>query len=358
MNADNDVSRLFRPPDQTVDSPEALEGILEDYGSRHLVYPRNGFPNVGYIFRGEIGFDVPLQPSLERAWFDAHREEFCSMDKLLSFEKSLVEGFMEGTRAIRDLATMHFDKRPELPLAENVVEWLQFMQHYRTKTRFLDFTREIHFALYFALEHYCQKRNENLRHNGLIIYCFPCIDVEDPKTGGDNKTPFHDPFRVDNKDCQPDMNLAIGGQIGLECMNPHKETFDQHYCLAKQKQSFGWDRAYHPNPRLSFQKGMLAYPYRKEGVSIKKGGPSWFVQCLRMDSSDPFHMVSTKESLRPVMIRIPEGLVSHCLEYIQRLPPAKVYLDYGRVGDRLQPERSHAPCLPRGTKRHVKKARD
>jgi hypothetical protein len=116
------------------------------------------------------------------------------------------------------------------------------------------------------------------------------------------------------------------------------------YFPDKEKQSFGWDRAYHPNPRLSFQEGMLAYPFRKEGVKIKKEGPSWFVQCLRMDQSDPFHLGSTRKHLRPVMIRIPKQSVDCCLKYIQNdcgLTPARVYLDYGRIGDRLQPEE---PC--------------
>src|SRR6266705_2777797 len=314
MNAGNDISKLFHPIDYAPESTEALISILEEYGSRRLVYPSNGFRNIGYIFRGEIGFDVPLQSSLEREWFKVNGGNECTVDDLISFEKNLVERFMQEAREIRDLARRHKDERSELPLDRDVFEWLQLKQHYRTKTRLLDFTREIHIALYFALEHFCQI-NAKLREKGLIIYCFPCVDIENPKTGNDNKSPFND----NNKDSQPDINWAIGGQMKLECMKLSMIAYEQRYCRAKQKQSFGWDQAYHPNPRLSFQEGMLAYPFSKEGVAIKECGPSWFVQCLRLNQDDPFHLGSTQKCFQPVAIHIRKESVNCCLEYVQNI---------------------------------------
>ena len=201
----------------------------------------------------------------------------------------------------------------------------------------MDFTKDIHVALYFALEHYCQKVNAEHRKQGLVIYCFPCIDADYPKTGDDNKSPFI------TKGLQPDMNLAIGGQMKLESMKLHMTRFDELYCRANQKQAFGWDRAYHPNPRLSFQEGMLAYPYRIDGVTIEQVMPSWFVQCLRMNPSDPFHLGSAKKGLKPLMIQIPEKTVTHLLQFVQDVcgfTPSKIYLDYGKVGDHLEIEPS------------------
>jgi hypothetical protein len=297
-----------------------------------LGYPCDGSRNIGYIFRGEIGFDVPLQPSLEREWFDKNNRRKCTANELLSFENSLVARFMREAPGIRDLAREHNDERHELPLEENVFEWLQLKQHYRTKTRLLDFTKDIHVALYFALEHFCRRRNAKFRKKGLIIYCFPCVDRSN--NGRDNKSPF----RIE--DGAIDMNLAIGGQIALDCMKPHAASFALRYCRAKRKQSFGWDVAYHPNPRLSFQEGMLAYPYEMEGMTMERNKPSWFVTCLRMNLSDPFHLALEKEKCPALMIRIPEKSVGHFLEYIEGicgLTPAKVYLDYGRIGDRLRP---------------------
>jgi hypothetical protein len=344
MNGNNDLRDLFgKPVDCDCDSRAALKDFLEKYRRQRFIYPGNGFRNIGYIFRGEIGFNVPLQSSLEREWFKLKHENQCAVDQqLLPFEKDVVEEFMREAREIHDLAKKHGDERLKLPLDTDVVEWLQLKQHYRTKTRFLDFTREIHFALYFALEQFWQKCNAGFQDNGLIIYCFPCIDVEKSKTGADNKTPFSD----DGKHEQPDMNCAIGGQIGIDCVKAEYEKRKSMYSLDKEKQSFGWDRAYYPNPRLGFQEGMLAYPFRKDGVKIKRDGPSWFVECLRMNQSNPFHLGSAGNHLRPVMIRIPNKneSIECCLEYIQNdcgLTPATVYLDYGRIGDRLQ---SKEPC--------------
>lgn len=336
MNGDNDVSDLFGKPIVCASNSTAtLKSFLEEFGHRRLVYPGNVSSYIGYMFRGEIEFDVPLQPSLERRWFEVSqgRTEF-TIDELLAFEKDETERFVQEGRQIRDSLMKQGDLPPGRLQDQNVFEWLQLKQHYQTNTRLLDFTKEIDCALYFALEHFCKKSNKIYWKKGLLLYCFPCVHFESSETGGGNKSPFNDG--------QPDMNLALGGQMGLECMKPHTMTYERRYCRAKQKQSFGWDCAYYSNPRLKFQEGMLAYPYRTEGVTIRRGGPSWLVQCLRMDQSDPFHLGSTRKHLRAVMIRIPRESVGHCLKYIQDrgLTPPRVYLDYGRIGDRLQLEES------------------
>lgn len=331
MGAD-DVNDLFESNYWHVDSASEIRELLEQFKNRRLVYPGGGNRNIGYIFRGEIDFPVPLQPSLER-WFRMGNGDKCPATELLSFEKSLIEQFMRIAPAIRDLSKEHQDVRPELPHDQNAFEWLQLKQHYRTRTRFLDFTNNICIALYFALEQFCNERNAALRRGGLSIYCFPCVDEDARKSGDDNKTPF------DIREGPIDINLAIGGQMGLDRMEPHNAALEQRYCRTKQKQSFGWDRAYQPNPRLSFQEGMLAYPYEIDGVIIEQNKSSWFVQCLRLNPSDPFHLGSAKGELPPLMIRIPEKSVSHALEYVQDvcgLTPAKVYLDYGKIGDRLR----------------------
>lgn len=133
------------------------------------------------------------------------------------------------------------------------------------------------------------------------------------------------------------MNLAIGCQIGFEWMKTHQGTFEKRYSLPAQ--AFGWDRAYHPNPRLSFQKGMLVYPYRTEGISLDKSGPSWLTKCLLSNANDPFHLGLAKHELPPLRIRISEKSVGRLLEYVQdtfQLTPGNVYLDCGR--DRLRIE--------------------
>lgn len=340
MNGDS-VSKLFQPVDFAPDSTEALNNFLVEYGRQRLIYPGNDGPNSGYIFRGEIKFNVRLQSSLERECFNINKGKTeCSIDELLFFEKNLVETFMQNAGEIFNLSKKHGDLRLPLPHDENVFEWLQLKQHYQTKTRLLDFTRQIHFALYFALEHFYKKCNEKFQKDGLIIYCFPCIDIEKPKTGKDNKSPFKDISFV----TQPDINLAIGGQIKLGCMEKHKQTFNVQYCFTKQKQSFGWDRAYNPNPRLSFQEGMLAYPYKTDGIQIKNSEPSWFIQCLQKNLDDPFNLGSVKQKLPAVMIRIPEKSVDCCRKYIEDirgLTPAKVYLDFGRIGEGLQTLKNH-----------------
>jgi len=188
---------------------------------------------------------------------------------------------------------------------------------------------------FFALEAFCQKVNGDHRKNGLLIYCFPCKDLRRPYDDEINKSPFR--YKSGSTLERIDMDLAIGCQIGFEWMKEHQPTFEKRY--SSPEQAFGWDRAYHPNPRLSFQKGMLVYPYKTENISIERNGPSWLTQCLRMNASDPFHLGSAKDELPPLRIRISHKSVCPLLEYVQDvfgLTPGNVYLDCGR--DRLRIE--------------------
>jgi hypothetical protein len=333
-----DLSKLFEERPCEATSCDELETFLESYRQLRLEYPAKGNRNSGYIFRGEIGFPIPLQSSLERNWLKSNQGPAA---KLLEHEKHLVEEFMRDAQRIFDLAKEHKDERPRLPCQSDVFEWLQLKQHYRTGTRFLDFTTNIYIALYFALEHYCKTKDRKCREGGLQIYCLPCVDEDWQKNCTDNKTPFC------IKDGPININVALGIQTRLNwgenwMMSEDARKLKARHYRDMQKQNFGWDRAYHTNPRLSFQQGMLAYPYETENVTIAEDKPSWFVQCLQMNQADPFHLGATmKKQLPPCIIRIPLKAFGNALKYIQdccELTPAKVYLDYGRIGERLKPE--------------------
>ena len=337
MSTSSRVSDLFEEKIFPSASPDEILGLLRNYGIRGLAYAGDAGRNPGYVFRGELAsFPVPLPTTLERHWFDENRSaDTCVADKLLLFENRIVEDFVRDASEIADIAKEH-GQSLNRPADTDVFEWLSLIQHYRRRTRLLDFTRDIRFAMYFACEHFCQKCNATYRNSGLVIYCFPCKNCRWPRDDNINKCPFrheHGPI---------DMNLAIGGQIGLNCMKPHLDAFEKRYCGAKQVQSFGWDRAFNPNPRLSFQKGMLVYPFKTQDVLIKRNdGPSWLEQCLRMNRGDPFHLGPAKGEVPPLMIRIPQESVMALIDHVQDvfgLTPRKVYLDYGRIGDRLHIE--------------------
>jgi hypothetical protein len=315
-------------------SPDDVLHYLAPHGIDNLAYAGEAGRNAGYIFRGELDFPSSLQPSLERNWFESEGRSSCTIAELLSYEKKLSEEFVKTPSGIIDRAKEHghlMEKRSD----QEVFWWLSLMQHYRQGTRLLDFTRDICFALFFALEAFCRKVNAEYREKGLLIYCFPCKDLRFPCDDEINKSPFRHKFR--NTPGLIDMNLAIGCQIGFEWMTRHEPTFKARYSLPEQ--AFGWDRAYHPNPRLSFQKGMLVYPYKTEGILVDRSGPSWLIQCLRSNANDPFHLGLAKHELPPLRIRIPEESVGQLLEYIQdtfQLTPGNVYLDCGRGRLRIE----------------------
>jgi hypothetical protein len=316
-------------------SPDDVLRFLAQYDICNLAYAGEAGRNPGYIFRGELAFPIPLRPSLERNWLENNQgKNSCTTLELLQYEKTLATEFARTAPGIIDCATQHghlMEKKSD----QEVFWWLTLMQHYRRGTRLLDFTRDIRFALFFALEAFCRKVNAEYRKKGLLIYCFPCRDLRGPYDDEINKSPFRHKFE---STVEPiDMNLAIGCQIGFEWMKTHQRTFEKRY--SSPEQAFGWDRAYYPNPRLSFQKGMLVYPYKTESILIERSGPSWLTQCLRINASDPFHLGSAKDELPPIRIRISDKSVCPLLEYVQDvfgLTPGKVYLDCGR--DRLRIE--------------------
>jgi hypothetical protein len=332
----SNVENLFEEIACPCTSPDEIFRFLGQYGICNLAYVGEAGRNPGYIFRGELDFPTPLRSSLERHWFDNnHRDKnSCTIAELLSYERKLAEQFVQNVSGIIDRAIEHghlMEKKSE----QEVYWWLSLQQHYQRGTRLLDFTLDIRFALFFALEHFCQHGNKKYREKGLLIYCFPCRDLRWPYDDEINKSPFR--HRLGNTVKPIDMNLAIGCQIGIEWMKEHQPTFEKRY--SSPVQPFGWDRAYHPNPRLSFQKGMLVYPYKIESISIDSSGPSWLTQCLRSNASDPFHLGPAEDELPPLTIRISDKSVGALLEYVQDafgLTPGNVYLDCGR--DRLRIE--------------------
>jgi FRG domain len=165
-------------------SPRDVLGFLGQYGICNLAYTGEAGRNPGYIFRGELSFPFPLRSSLERNWLENNQGK-----TLLHYEKRVATDFVRTPSGIIDRATEHghpIGKKSE----EEVFWWLSLMQHYRRGTRLLDFTRDIRFALFFALEAYSQKVNEDHRENGLLIYCFPCKDLRWPNDDEINKSPF------------------------------------------------------------------------------------------------------------------------------------------------------------------------
>jgi hypothetical protein len=94
------------------------------------------------------------------------------------------------------------------------------MQHYSHPTRFLDFTRDIRIALFFAIEHFDKAAiaGRQPAGKGLAVYCLPCRDPRFPHDSENNKSPF-DPL-LDHSTV--DMNLAMGLTIDLEWMERHR----------------------------------------------------------------------------------------------------------------------------------------
>jgi hypothetical protein len=165
--------------------------------------------------------------------------------------------------------------------------WLSAIQHYGGKTRLLDFTRDIEIALFFALEQHAAERDMDL-----MIYCFPCKDVEN---GGictlGNKSP------IAQSEAGVDINRAIGCMIELPWMAKHQRV------EIRSRQRFGWDRAFVGNDRLDRQKGMFVYPYDYP-KSSPKYGPSWLVQNLCAHTRDRFNMGHWGRDIPPLRIRV------------------------------------------------------
>jgi hypothetical protein len=333
----NKTTNLFKEVICEADDPIEIIRFLGEFEMQRLRYAGTTGRNPGYLFRGEIGFPIPLQSSLERKWFIENKgKSVCEVaSELIPFEKTALKTFIEEASEVLAMARQH-GHHMKIEPESCFFWWLSLMQHYRTGTRLLDFTKDILIALYFALEHYCQKHNAGERREGLLIYCMPCKDLRTNSDDDINKCPFR------HKDDPINMHDALGWQIGLPyTSNGTTPGKDRYMNLSYQRQTFGWDRDYWPNPRQSFQKGMQAYPFKIQNISLESTKLSWFCQCLAANPSDPFCLGTEIKKILPVKIKISQTSVKKLLDHVQNdygLTPAKVYLDCGKTGSRLEVE--------------------
>jgi hypothetical protein len=254
--------------------------------------------NPGYIFRGELDYECPLQSSLERRVRASSKDgDPVSAERLREEERRIIEEFVRG-KGPNVAAVAEDCVNGKCPPPEDVFRWLSLMQHYNNPTRLIDFTRDIRIALFFAIEHHAKslKSLPALRTQYLIIYCFPCFGFGN---WIQNKTPI-----APSEGDKIDMNQALGCQIGLSWMKVHD-------CCKKRPsplRKFGWDRPYHQNHRLRFQKGMFVYPYDDPQHGLGGNTSSWLVRNLSEDSTDdPFKFGSQKKRLDSIRIEIPFG---------------------------------------------------
>ncbi len=310
------IAEIFRPE---LDNPEDLNldgvwALLARYGLSNLAYAGEVGRNPGYIFRGEIEYAWPLRSSLERKLLCKRNGKVSPLD-LKKTEREVVTEYLSGEG--QRVATMVDGVARS---DEETFWWLSLMQHYRQPTRFIDFTRDIRIALFFALEHHKNRQKEcqaELQGENLVIYCFPCRDPKYPHDSDHNKTPYG---LIDKG---IDMNLALGGQIELDWMlKRHGNDFSDNY-RNKNRQSWGWDRPYYENPRLRFQKGMFVYPFNAPASDLTSDSESWLVRQLREDAQ------FKQSKLSPKLLRIPfkhAADLAKILEQYFNLTPAIVYV--------------------------------
>ncbi len=106
-----------------------------------LLFQLNSLPN-NYVYRGQANADWDLESSLERVISE-------KWDK-------------EVAKRAEDFSLIQFQSKFHLYDNENVppntkLAWLAIMQHYGVPTRLVDFTESPYVALYFALESYNPK---------------------------------------------------------------------------------------------------------------------------------------------------------------------------------------------------------
>jgi hypothetical protein len=322
------VEKLFPTEHLPIDDTDDGRLILTDLGNHgihNLAYVGGLGCNPGYIFRGELDYDCPLQTSLERELLkESNPGVTIPTPTLKAEEKKIIERFIKGDG---ERVSAIIDGSPRS--RENVVWWMSVMQHYRHPTRLVDFTTDIRIALFFAVEHYFKFFTDHNEPKDLFIYCFPCLDPKHQHDPVNNKTPFK------SITAGIDMNLALGGEIGLEWMLArHEGNFNTNY-RQKEQQPWGWDRPEYENARLRFQRGMFVYPYADPQKDITNGGDSWLVNSLGANENDPFFLGKQFAGPPAKRIRIPSRYADMFKVRLKEqfsLTPATIYVDFEKVG--------------------------
>jgi hypothetical protein len=297
--------------------------LLAKHGIRNLAYDGDCGRNPGYIFRGELDFQSPLQCSLERRLRDELKAgETLTAQQLREKERRLITNFIRGDGGLVAATIDNQSGQKISQPVDDVFWWLSLMQHYGHPTRLIDFTRDIRLALFFAVEQLRTRRKNGKSEKDLMIYCFPCKDLTRSDDESSNKTP------IAPSENGIDMNRAVGCLIELEWMLKH--TISEK----RSKQLFGWDRPSYQNPRLRFQRGMFVYPYDYPRRCLKNNDESWLVQNLRAKAADTFNLNAVARDLPAKRIRIAfehaADLKTH-LKQRYSLTPATVYVDYARA---------------------------
>ena len=322
MSTTSIVEALF-PKEHISGSASEILDQLSCLGIRNLAYGGDCGCDPGYIFRGELGFETPLQCSLElRLRKELKDGAALTAAQIQKSEQRFVSDFIlgDGGRVAAIIDTQNGQNISQSK--EDVFWWLSLMRHYGHPTRLIDFTRDIRLALFFAIEQLLERREKREDEKDLMIYCFPCNDWSQTGAERSNKTP------IAPSEKGIDMSRAVGCLINLEWMRRH--------CISEQRanQLFGWDRPSYQNPRLRFQKGLFVFPYDYPKSSLKNGDPSWLVQNLNAMAPDYFNMNRAVNGLPAKRLRIPASSAAELkdiLENSYRLTPATVYVDYSKV---------------------------
>jgi hypothetical protein len=141
MSDSNPIEDLFQEEDAKKQDVVAIINHLGQYGFQALGYGAEIGPNPGYIFRGELDYEIPLQTSLERLLKKAQ--------SVLPRETELTESFIEGEGGRVATLIDQLNQNQHSHHKDDVFWWLSLMGHYRKPTRSLDFTRDIRLALFF-----------------------------------------------------------------------------------------------------------------------------------------------------------------------------------------------------------------
>jgi hypothetical protein len=297
---------------------------VERFGGQKLDYEGSPGTNPGYIFRGELDYDIPLQSSLERYVLSSEpRAGPVNGMELKSVEFRLVHEFVSGKGAHTAFVADESINGVQVHKTDTF-RWLSLMQHYGASTRLIDFSLDVRVALFFATWHHSKATESRpaLASRGMVIYGFPCFGFDDIIQ---NKTPIvHSPRGTIN------MNTALGHQIGLPW------TLGQNLCENRPVplRRFGWDRPFFRNERIRRQNGMFIYPYDYPSTSLRDSRDSWLVSNMCADGpNDPFRFGGLEKRLPGITIRLPskaagriaENLAnSHSLTEETLLPDAEI----------------------------------